>query len=251
MDALSFRAGVRSLTFCAAAVLLALSCFGQTSPASAPPPDPAQAPQQESKRLFGLFPNYRSSPPLTSYKPLTAKEKFAIGANDSFDRGAIILALAFAGKGQLTNANPSFGQGAAGFGKYFGAGYTDVILGDMFTESIFPTAFHQDPRYFRRGTGRGWSRLGYAMAQIFVTHRDSGGKEFNFSEIFGNTCAVAISNTYYPDQRDVGSNVSKLGLQIGIDMAGNILKEFGPDVIRKLSRKPKPGSAPANPAPKH
>jgi hypothetical protein len=30
---------------------------------------------------------------------------------------------------------------------------------------------------------------------------------------------------------------SKLGVQLGIDMAGNILKEFWPDFERKFSRK--------------
>jgi hypothetical protein len=74
------------------------------------------------------------------------------------------------------------------------------------------------------------------MGQIFWTHTDSGGTQFNFSEIVGNSTAVAISSAYYPDGRDVSSAVSKLGSQIGIDMAGNILKEFWPDLRRKFSR---------------
>jgi len=216
--------------------LFAISAFCQTTPADT---TTENAPKQESKRLFGLIPNYRSSPPITSYQPLTAKEKFKIGAKDSFDRGALILALAFAGKGQLMNSTPSFGQGAAGYAKYFGAGYSDVILGDMMTEAIYPSILHQDPRYFRKGTGGGWSRLGYAMGQIFVTHKDSGGRQVNYSELAGNATGVAISNAYYPDSREVGSNVSKLSVQIGIDMAGNVMKEFWPDILRRLSRAPK------------
>ena len=102
------------------------------------------------------------------------------------------------------------------------------------TEAVFPTLLHQDPRYFRRGTGSGWSRLGYAMGQIFWTHRDSGGVQFNYSEIAGNSVAVAISNAYYADNRTARDAVSKLGMQIGVDMAANILKEFWPEVERKL-----------------
>ena len=102
------------------------------------------------------------------------------------------------------------------------------------TEAVFPTLLHQDPRYFRRGTGSGWSRLGYAVRQIFWTHRDSGGTQFNYSEIVGNSVAVAISNAYYADNRTADSAVSKLGVQIGVDMAANILKEFWPEVDRKL-----------------
>ena len=41
--------------------------------------------------------------------------------HDAFDRGTIALAAFSGSVGQLTNANRSFGQGDAGFGRYFGA----------------------------------------------------------------------------------------------------------------------------------
>jgi hypothetical protein len=141
------------------------------------------------------------------------------------------------GEGQLTNANRSFGQGAPGFGRHFGAAYGDFVIGDYMTEAVFPTLLHQDPRYFRRGTGSGWSRLGYAIGQVFWTHRDSGGTQFNYSEIIGNSTAVAISTAYYANNRSASDATSRLGTQLGVDMAANILKEFWPDLERKLRRK--------------
>jgi len=149
----------------------------------------------------------------------------------------VALAVVFGGYGQLTNSNRSFGQGAAGFGRYFGASYGDWVIGDYMAEGVFPTLLHQDPRYFRRSTGSGWSRLGYAMGQIFWTHRDSGGTQFNFSEVLGNSTAVAISNAYYADNRTASNAVSSLSVQLGVDMASNILKEFWPDLERKFKRK--------------
>jgi hypothetical protein len=192
---------------------------------------------KESKRLFGIVPNYRTSPSLQNYEPLTPKEKFKIAGEDGFDRGTVVLAAAFAGESQLTNDNRAFGQGAAGYGRYFGTSYADFVIGDYMTEAIFPTILHQDPRYFRKGAGSGSSRLGYAMAQIFVTHSDSGKRQFNYSEVVGNSVAVAISNSYYENHRDVSDNVSELGMQLGVDMASNVLKEFWPDIARKFSRK--------------
>ena len=208
-------------------------------PAFSQPQAPAatDSPQPESKRIFGIIPNYRTSPSLHNYEPLTSGQKFKLATQDSFDRGTVALAALFAGEGQLTNSNPSFGQGAAGFGRYFGTAFGDFVIGDYMTESVFPTLLHQDPRYFRRGTGSGWSRLGYAMEQIFWTHRDAGGTQFNYSEVIGNSTAVAISNAYYADNRTAGDGVSKLGIQIGVDMAGNILKEFWPDFERMFRRK--------------
>jgi hypothetical protein len=203
-----------------------------------PPPQPLyQAPPPESKRIFGIIPNNRTSPSLKDYEPLSPGEKFEIARQDSFDRGTVILAAAFAGYGQLNNANPSFGQGVRGYAQYFGASYADFVIGNYMSEAIFPTLLHQDPRYFRRGVGSGWSRLGYSIGQIFWTHTDSDRTQFNYSEILGNSTAVAISNAYYQDNRSVGNSAQKLGMQIGVDMASNVLKEFWPDISRKFSRK--------------
>ena len=222
---------------------VATSLCQETSPSDPSGSKPAERisngdspPPRESKRLFGIVPNYRTSPTLKNYEPLTAREKFALASEDAFDRGTAVLAAMFAGESQLTNANRSFGQGGAGFARYFGASWGDLIIGDYMTEGVFPAVLHQDPRYFRRSSGSGWSRLGYAAGQIFWTHRDSGGTQFNYSEVLGNSAAVAISNAYYVDNRTASNAAGKLGIQLGVDMASNILKEFWPDLERQFKR---------------
>lgn len=212
--------------------LLPIPAFCQQAlPATTSPPEP------EPKRLLWIIPNFRTSPSLADYKPLNPREKFRIATLDSFDRGTVALGLLFAAEAQLTNSNPSFGQGVRGYAHYFGTAYGDYVIGDYMTEAVFPTILHQDPRYFRRGTGSTWSRLLYAIGQTFWTHSDSGRMQFNYSEVLGNSTAVAISNAYYQDNRDVGDAVTKLGTQIGVDVAANILKEFSSDINRKFLRK--------------
>jgi len=198
---------------------------------------PAANAVPEHKRILWIIPNYRTSPTLTNYKPLTTKGKFELAARDAFDPGTILLGAAIGGISQARNDSPSFGQGAAGYGRYFGTAYGDLAIGDFMTGAIYPSLLHQDPRYFRRGTGSGFSRLAYAMGQVVWTHTDSGGTQFNYSEILGNSTAVAISNAYYPDHRDAGSAAGRLGVQLGLDAAGNILKEFWPDMYRKFGHK--------------
>jgi len=205
----------------------------QAAPAKNAPMEP------ESQRIFWIIPNFRTSLMLVPYKPITPSEKFHIATLDSFDRGTVALGVLFGAEAGLTDANRSFGQGVGGYAHYFATSYADYVIGDYMTEAVFPTILHQDSRYFRRGTGGGWSRLGYAVGQIFWTHNDSGRGQFNFSEIAGNSTAVAISMAYYPENRDVADGVSKLGSQLGVDMASNILKEFWPDLERKFSRKHK------------
>lgn len=200
-------------------------------------PERKDASAHESRHILGLIPNYRTFPSLSNYEPLTRREKFKIASQDSLDRGTFALGAAFGGLGQLTNSNKSFGQGAAGFGKYFGASYGDLLIGNYMTEAVYPSVLHQDPRYFRRGTGSGRSRFAYAVSRVFWTQRDAGGTQFNYSEWLGNSTAVAISSAYYRDQRSASSSVSKLAMQVGVDAIGNLLKEFWPDLRRKFSKK--------------
>jgi len=193
--------------------------------------------EEESNRAFWIIPNYRTSPNLLNYEPLTAGQKFKIAADDSFDRGTVVLAGFVAGESQLTNDNKSFGQGGAGYGRYFGTAFGGFVIGDYMTEAVFPTILHQDPRYFRRGMGSKWDRLGYAVGQTFWTHNDSGKTQFNYSEIVGNSVAAGISMSYYSDNRTARDAASMLGLQVGLDAAANVLKEFWPDLQRKFGRK--------------
>ncbi len=208
----------------------------------------ASRPRPRRIRLNPRTKEYSGSSPTSGlprvYIPIShslLEEKFKIATEDSFDRGTAALAVLFAGEAQLTNATPAFGQGVKGYARYLGTSYADFVIGDMMTEAIYPVILHQDPRYFRRGTGSVWSRLGSAAGQIFWTHTDSDHTQFNFSEIIGNSTAVAISIAYYPDNRTATNAVSKLGVQLGVDMASNILKEFWPDINRKFSRKHRAG----------
>ena len=59
---------------------------------------------------------------------------------------------------------------------------------------------------------------------------------FKFWGIYTAT-AVAIGNVYSPDNRTLAANVSKLGIQLAVDMVGNVLKEFSPDLSRRFSRR--------------
>ena len=222
-------------------LLFACLCSGADGQSAAPDPGASAAsiPQEDSKPLPRILPIYHFSPTLQRYQPLTPAEKFRIATDDSIAPGTFALAGLVAGESQLTNQNRSFGQGAAGFGRYFGAAYGDLVIGNYMTEAVFPTILHEDPRYFRRGTGSAWSRLRYVIGHTFWTQRDHGGMEFNFSEIAGASATVAISNAYYTDKRTAGDAAGKFGLRIGLDTAANIVYEFLPDLERKHRRRAK------------
>jgi len=70
-----------------------------------------------------------------------------------------------------------------------------------------------------------------------VARTDSGRNTFNFAEWGGNAAAVALSNAWYPDTRDVSDNVQKLLIQCATDTFSQVLKEFWPDVKRHFQKK--------------
>jgi hypothetical protein len=194
-------------------------------------------PATEDKRILGIFTNHRTTNDSEELSKLTAGGKFAIAWADATDRAIFAQTALLSGIGQASDSNPSFGQGLEGYAKRFGTTYADFAIENMLTEGVFPALLHQDPRYFRRGGGTKRSRLAYAMSRLFFTRGDSGSKQFNYSEILGAATSVTISNAYYPDGRTVGNNVGKFTEQLGFDAASNVLKEFWPDLKRKLGRR--------------
>jgi len=209
---------------------------GSALPAAAPVTNPAAEPPG-GKRVFGVLPNYRTADVSQESTTLTPHQKLVIASKDSFDYPLVALGGMFAGLGQLANEDPSFGQGMKGFGHRLLTNYADQATGNMFTEGLFPVMLHEDPRYFRLGKGSKWRRTGYALSRIMVTRTDSGGTRFNYSEWLGNAASVALSNTYYPDNRNVADNVTKLLEQCGTDAVSQVLKEFWPDIKQKVFHK--------------
>jgi hypothetical protein len=194
-------------------------------------------PKKEDKRILGIFTNHRTAEESATLPSLNARGKLAIAWQDTTDRSIFLQSAFIAGIGQANNANPSFGQGMEGYGKRFGAAYADFGLQNLMTEGLFPTLLHQDPRYFRRRQGSGPSRLAYAISRLFITRADSGKHQFNYSELIGGATSLAISNAYYPDGRNVADNMGRYAVQLGFDAASNVLKEFWPDLKRKLPRR--------------
>jgi hypothetical protein len=195
-----------------------------------------QSPTQD-KRILGIFTNHRTADESAALKPLTPRGKLAIAWEDTADQAIFLQSAFLAGIGQATNSNPSFGQGTEGYAKRFGAAYADFSVQNFMTEGLFPVMLHQDPRYFRRSKGSGSSRLAYAVSRLFITRADSGKHQFNYSEVVGGATSLAISNAYHPDGRNLGDNMQRYSLQLGFDAASNVLKEFWPDLKRKLPRR--------------
>lgn len=171
--------------------------------------------------------------------PLSTGEKFKVVARGSFDYILIPWYAFLAGISQAENSEPGYGQGADGYGKRFGAYFADGTIENFMTGAVLPSILHQDPRYYQSGQGGFTRRTRYAISRIFVTRTDSGGSQFNYSEIVGSAMSAAISTySYHPSgDRTLSNTASVWGTQVGYDTITLVVKEFWPDIRRKITKK--------------
>jgi hypothetical protein len=197
------------------------------------------APATSNDRLFFALPNFLSVENAGKVPPLTTKQKFAVVTRSSFDYIQVPWYAFLAGVSQAENSEPGYGQGAAGYGKRFGSAAADGTIENYWTSAILPSVFHQDPRFYQLGKGGFWHRTFYAMSRIVVTRSDSGSSQFNVSEVFGSALAASISTySYHPHADKTLSNTASVwGSQIAYDTATIVLKEFWPDIRRKITHK--------------
>jgi hypothetical protein len=192
--------------------------------------------QQERQRVLGIVPEFNVTN-LQNATKLSPGQKFRLAFRSATDPFTFVAAGLDAGINQWEDDFPGYGQGAEGYGKRFGASYADSFSGTILGNAFFPVLFHQDPRYFRKGTGSIKSRILYAALSTFRAKGDNGKWQPNFSNLLGNLAAGGIANLYYP-QSDRGATLTiQRGITVSLEGAlGALGVEFWPDVARKLRR---------------
>jgi hypothetical protein len=192
-------------------------------------------------RIFEVIPNYGTVENASELPALTVGQKFRIATASVFDWGAYPFNGALSGIAQARNNPKEWGQGWGAYGKRFGANFADNSIGTYMTVAIFPSLLHEDPRYYQLGRGGFRRRAYHAVNRLFVTRTDSGQMHFNYSESIGNAAAAALSNIYHvPSDRTASRNATTFAFLIVYDGLANGLKEFWPDIRRKVFRKNTP-----------
>jgi hypothetical protein len=268
----SRRARLKTGWFLAVVVMLALSASAQEKPAS-PAPDgssvetakPADAPadakpaeakpadakpdvsqgkqdgaqDEVPKRIFFIIPNFMTANDDPENKgPLTTKQKYTIAWHQFADESAHFGNLLQAAISQAADGIPHYGQGWGAFGERFLAQEGDQFTGSFLIYGVLPQILHQDPRYFRKGKGSAWGRIGYAASRVLIARNDKGATVFNAAQVFGQLGQAGISLSYYPQQdRDVRGLFLGWAVNQTYNVGWNQLKEFTPDLGAYLKRR--------------
>jgi hypothetical protein len=185
-----------------------------------------QVHEEEKQRVFGIIPNF-----YVSYRPdaapLTPRLKFELAWKSLRDPFTFMAVGTLAGIEQAQNSSKSYGQGAEGYAKRYGAAYADVASATIIGSAVLPTLLHQDPRYFYKGHGTKRSRILYALSAPFIAKSDNGHWGPNYSNIGGSLAAGGLANLYYPSsRRGVGLVFTTTLVRYGEIAIANIFQEF-------------------------
>jgi hypothetical protein len=196
--------------------------------------------EQQTKRIMGLLPNFRSVSAGASVPKETTRQKLITATEDNFDYTSLFFAGFIAADSFAAKATPEFHQGAAGYARYYWHTVADQSVENYFVELIVPAIVHEDSRYFAMGKEGGgvWKRAGYSLSRVLVTRTDAGRPVFNYSEVAGSAAAVSISNFYYPiKEQTVGNGLRNWGLDITYDSITFVFHEFWPDIRHAIFEK--------------
>jgi hypothetical protein len=206
---------------------------------------------EEKQRMLGVVPMFNVTSNRDS-APLTPKQKFQLFFRGATDWYQFAITGIDGEISMLGNEYPSYGEGAKGFAKYWGAAYADTFDGNFWGNAVLPSWWHEDPRYYRMGHGPFLKRVAYSAATTVWCRRDSGKWGPNYANVAGNFIGGTISNLYYPaDQRGVGLTLGRGASVTYEGVVGAELAEFWPDIAQyfmkkhreKPARKQKPGSS--------
>lgn len=181
----------------------------------------------EQQRVLRVFPNFYSSFDWNA-PPMMAKQKYSLALRSLFDPTTFVVVGGVAGAEQYKNVFPSFGGGLEGYGKRYGAAFATHASAELFTRAVYPSIFHDDPRYFVLGEdGTKRERAQHAIVSTFVTRGDNGRRKVNYSELLGKFSAAALSNAYFPEQERGGRLVLINGFaDLGGTLLDNLFREF-------------------------
>jgi hypothetical protein len=198
--------------------------------------------------------------------PLTPRQKMRASFRSAIDPYQVGLAVFSSAIGQAENSHSSYDpipgtnpvqymeegykQGWGGYGKRFGAAFTDQFDGTILGNGVFPVLLHQDARYYRMGTGSLSKRFLYSVSTTVRCKGDNGKWQPNFSNLLGNIASGGISNLYYPAaDRGLELTIEQGFLVTAEGTFGALLIEFYPDVSRHFHKKHLPPDLPTQTTP--
>lgn len=171
--------------------------------------------------------------------------KFKLAANNSVAASTFAAALVGSAFDQAINSPEGYGQGAAGYGKRFGAGMARAASNNMFGTFLIASVSHEDPRFYVRRSLSFKQSLKYAAVRLVRARSDSGEQITDYAGLLGPLAGESLANTYYPEGNRGASGIFiRYASDQGWRFAGYMVRQYWPRMIKRLKLVPE-GGAPA------
>lgn len=238
--------------------LLCSLAIAQQSEPSAPPEAPpvstqsqttpqATNPLQSSVVFFQLLQRKSLMFPdlATDAGTLSSWQKFKLAANNSVALSTIGSALIASAFDQAINSPAGYHQGGEAYGKRFGADMARAASDNVFGTFLISSLLHEDPRFYVRKHLSFKQSVKYAAVRVAITRSDQGDRVTNFAGLLGPLAAEGLADTYYPQgSRGVGSVFTRYASDLGWKFGGHLLRQYWPNINRKLRLAPSTTTAP-------
>jgi hypothetical protein len=237
------------------AALVHLTSFGQNpvKPAASPSTDDS-AIFAESATTSGLPESPRTSDVLsraadstettqvTKTRKTSRGNRFSYYMTETYWNPSVLTAPAFRagmymanppGKGP-TAYPPEWRQGAEAFGRNYGDAFASRVSGHT-AQFLTGAITHENP-YYVPSVSRGFfARSAHAITFTFIDRSNSGQPMPAFSNFVGAAAGGFVGNAYLPAGFcDVAHAGQRATFQIGTFAAGNLFREFAPQIPRPL-----------------
>jgi hypothetical protein len=102
---------------------------------------------------------------------------------------------------------------------------------------------HEDPRFYAEIHPKFFHAMKYSVQRVFIMRNDDGRDVVAWSRLGGPLMAEGLANVYWPDQnRTVGDTLFRYGLDLASRAGGNMLREYWPVLLAKISHAPRPAA---------
>jgi hypothetical protein len=192
-------------------------------------------------------PSVINTPPCNDYnikndRLLTAKQRTCIWAGNLLTPGSVFGAAVSSAYGQLTDDEPSWGQGTAGFAKRYGARYAQG-MSKATGQYLTALALHEDPRR-KPSNCISLKRAVCAARSLVAQPKDGPGSAYRpvFSYLAGAAASGFVGIGFYPDSGTVNLSVRRTGTSLASSLLSVEIAEFQPDLLRFLGKRFSPKS---------
>src|SRR5262245_58248381 len=192
---------------------------------------------EDSTRVVGFIPAFNVSNNINA-PALTSEQKFHLFSKTVTDPFNLIMPAVSAVVLNSGGVSSGYGNGFAGAAKKYASSLADTTSGNFFRLYAFPSLLHEDLHYFRTGSDSVGNRTKHGFGDVVITRKDNPTFRFNWSKLLATGSSSALSNAYYPaENRGLRLTAWRMGWSYLTEIGTNALKEFWPDVARKIRKK--------------